>query len=160
MNLLIRFDSLKIRSFSTFGVSDVCFFNTCVMFLNDVYMVWSVSVYSSYYVSDGFNLWCIPGAILWHSWLLFNTSCYNRRTSCSQELNHICECFSDAQWLRTGWTKGFNKLVVSCLKTEAEPASETQHFSVYRSVTRCTKSKGRRLYLNVIHHRQNITVLR
>jgi len=69
-----KLDPLKKCSFSTVGVSCVWLFRGCVMFLYDVSMIWWVYVYSSYYSSDGLNLWCVSGAILWVSWSCFHIS--------------------------------------------------------------------------------------
>ena len=43
---------------------------------------------------------------------------------------------------------------------EANPASETLCFSLYICVAQRTKSTRRKVYLYVIHHRQNLTVLK
>jgi len=40
-----------------------------------------------------------------------------------------------SHWLRIAWSKGFSRLGASCLKTGAQPASETQCYSIYISVT-------------------------
>ena len=137
---------------------------TGVMVLHEIFMVWSVCFYSYYYGSNGLNLRCNSGAILLVSWLCFNFSaafsCYNLRMKCcSQELTCTFKCFSGTQWLRIAWYKGSKWLGASCLKMEAQPASETQCFSVYISVTKWTMSEKRGLYLYVIQHRQNLTML-
>ena len=79
---------------------------------------------------------------------------------CSQELNYTCEYFSGTLWLRIAWSKGSIRLGASCLKTEAEPASERLCFSLHICVARRTKSTRRKVYLYVIHHRRNRTVLK
>ena len=54
----------------------------CFLVTYDMSMVWSVCVYRSCYVSDGFNLWCVSDAVLWVSCLCFifsaEFSCYTR----------------------------------------------------------------------------------
>ena len=55
------------------------------------------------------------------------------------------------------WSEGSESLGASCLKAEPHPASKTQCFSVYVSVTRCTKRKRKRFC--VTHHRQYLIVL-
>ena len=97
-------------------------------------VVWSVCVYRSCYVSDGLNLWCVSGAILWVSCLCFNFSaefsCFTcRPILISWAFLHLC--FSGTQCLRIAWSKGSNRIDASCLKTDAEPASETGCFSIY-----------------------------
>ena len=46
---------------------------------------------------------------------------------------------------------------VSCPRTKAQPASLTQLFNIYISVTRRTNSKGIRLHLYALHCLQNLT---
>ena len=50
---------------------------------------------------------------------------------CSQDITYICECFCGNQWLRIARSKGSDRVGASCLKKEADPASETYYFSVY-----------------------------
>jgi len=75
---------MKIRSFSTGGVSGVCFFNGCVMILHYVSMISSVCVHSSDYGSGGLNAWCQALFFEFRSCslnFLQHISCYNLRTS-------------------------------------------------------------------------------
>jgi hypothetical protein len=91
-------------------------------------------VYSSFYSSDGLNLWSASGAILCVSWLCFHISvafsCYSQGPVLFSAV-YLHLCFSSAHWLRIARSKGSNSLGASGLKTEAEPASNTQCFGVY-----------------------------
>ena len=64
--------------------------------------------------------------VLW-SFLILSIafSCYNAQTDpVLRSSSKLVEFFCCTQWLRIARSKGSNILGVSCLKTEAEPASE------------------------------------
>ena len=63
-DVLIRFDPMKIRNFSTVDGAG-WIFNAYVVVLYGVSMVWSVWVRGCCYGFDGFNLWCVSDTILW-----------------------------------------------------------------------------------------------
>ena len=121
-------------------------------------MVSSVCAYSSYYSSDGLNL---VGGGVFQGLFFESRGCTSIFLQYFPVVTRGPVLFSGAylhlwvfQWYLMN-ENSFKRLAASCLKTEAEPASETWCFSVYTYVTRWTKSKRRRLYLYVIQHRQN-----
>jgi hypothetical protein len=83
------------------------------------------------------NFLCVSGAVLWTLWLFLifvqHFSCYNPRTS--SVLRSLLTLVSApvVPSDKTAWSKGSNRLGASCLKTEAERASETWCFSIKKN---------------------------